>query len=156
MPERRSHSKPGFFQVLFLTQDQVSSMIIKARSLNLEEQSTLLLWQKADHLAAYLLARTLHMSHKGWPIADIALALMLTEEEVIHTIQTFNPKGLEPFLPPIRYPPSNVGQQRWEGERPSSALRVCKKIPSVGRIGNPPGRNAIPAYNEESYSFTLP
>ncbi|HNB50600.1 MAG TPA: helix-turn-helix domain-containing protein [Anaerolineales bacterium] len=71
----------------------------KARPLKFEEQLSLMLWQKADYLDAYIVSRVLVLSDKDWAISDIALALTLSENEVTTTIQTFNEKGLEPFAP---------------------------------------------------------
>jgi hypothetical protein len=73
--------------------------MLKVRPFTFEEQLSLLHWQGADNVQAYIVARILLLSQIDWPISDIAFALMINEDDVRDIIQTFNERGLEPLAP---------------------------------------------------------
>ncbi|MCB9134274.1 MAG: hypothetical protein H6636_02540 [Anaerolineales bacterium] len=73
----------------------------KIRPFTLDEQLTLTYWKATDDLNIYLITRILLLAQKNWYITDIALALSLKEEQVLHVIHLFNQYGLPPFIPGI-------------------------------------------------------
>ena len=72
---------------------------LKIRPLTFEEQLSLLYWQRADNLKAYIVARVLLLSQKDWPVSEIAFAFRMSDSDVQDIIQVFNEKGLEPLAP---------------------------------------------------------
>lgn len=73
--------------------------MIKIRPLTFDEQLSLPFMQGTGDVRAYLISRTLLLSEKGWPVADIALALKMSDVEVQEIVCTFNQHGLASLAP---------------------------------------------------------